>query len=143
MEKKRQEKGFSMKTAVLSAAGLAGTVLWQKKSLIKAMLQLRQYPDGWVLLQKQPETYLTRSQESSKSNLFDYLKTSGYRLVDQVADGYFWLNGQEEVILLRQKRVLQEYWSWSASRSFFAQGKQATPAEKPEEDISFQYDMTQ
>ena len=61
------------RAAVLSVAGLAGTMLWQKKDWLKAMVQLRQYPDGWVVIQRNPEVFLTRTSEKSKENLFEYL----------------------------------------------------------------------
>ena len=118
------------RAAVLSVAGLAGTMLWQKKDWLKAMVQLRQYPDGWVVIQRNPEVFLTRTSEKSKENLFEYLSQSPWRLVDQVADGYFWMNSREEILLLTQKKVMKEYWSWTASRPFFGE----TPAE-PEKHV--------
>lgn len=120
MERKREKK-LTAKAAVLSVAGVAGTVLWQKKDILKAMVQLRQYPEGWVLIQKCPEVFLTKVNEKSKANLFEYLSQSPWRLVDQVADGYFWMNSKEEILLLTQKKVMRDYWSWTASRPFFAE----------------------
>lgn len=119
MGKKKKEKKLTLQAAALSAVGIAGTVLWQKKDLLKAIIQLRQYPEGWVLIQKEPEVFLTKISEASKENLFAYLDKSPWRFVDQVADGYFWMNSREEVLLLTQKKVLGDYWSWTASRPFF------------------------
>ena len=39
--------------------------------------------------------------------------------MDQVADGYFWMNSKEEILLLTQKKMMQDYWLWTASRPFF------------------------
>ena len=117
--KKHKESKLTLKAAALSVAGIAGTMLWQKKDLLKAIVQLRQYPDGWVLLQKKPEVFLTKMTEKSKQTLFAYLDKSPWRLVDQVADGYFWMNDKEEILLLTQKKEMNKYWSWTASRPFF------------------------
>lgn len=155
----RKESRFTAKAAVLSVAGIAGTMLWQKKDLLKAVMQLRQYPEGWVLLQKQPEVFLTKMTEKSKDNLFAYLEKSPWRLVDQVADGYFWMNEREEILLLTQKKEMGQYWSWTASRPFFdgtvptdeqhSKGekdielaKHVIDVEEPELD-TVEYDMTQ
>lgn len=112
-------KGKAIQAAALSAAGLLGSVLWQKKDLLKALVQLQQYPEGWVKIQCKPEVFLTRTSEKSRENLFAYLGQSQWRLVDHVADGYFWMNSREEILLLTQKKVMKEYWSWTASRPFF------------------------
>ena len=125
-----------VRAAVLSATGLVGTVLWQKKDLLKAAVQLKRNPDGWQQVQESPEIFLTDSKETSKENLFCYLSNSPWRLVDQVADGYFWINRKEEILLLSQKKVMGQYWLWSASRPFFSEGgteRQSQPdAEKME-----------
>lgn len=147
MSKKKKEKKFTLQAAALSAVGIAGTVLWQKKDLLKAVIQLRQYPEGWVLIEKEPEVFLTKISEASKKNLFAYLDKSPWRLVDQVADGFFWMNQQEEILLLTQKKVLNDYWSWTASRPFFTS---TIPAEKVEEPVEtfveteeYEYDLTE
>lgn len=127
MSRTKKEKKLSLRAAALSVAGIAGTMLWQKKDLLKAIVQLRQYPDGWVLLQKKPEVFLTKMTEKSKQTLFAYLDKSPWRLVDQVADGYFWMNEKEEILLLTQKKEMNQYWSWTASRPFF---DGAVPAEE-------------
>lgn len=116
---RKKEKKLTAGAAVLSVAGVAGTMLWQKKDVLKAVVQLRQYPEGWMLIQKRPEIFLTKTTEKSKKNLFEFLSQSPWRLVDQVADGYFWMNHKEEILLLTQKKVLKHYWSWTASRPFF------------------------
>ncbi|MFR6291679.1 MAG: hypothetical protein ACLUKQ_09520 [Peptococcaceae bacterium] len=136
----KKEKKLTWQAAVLSAAGIAGTVLWQKKDLVKAIAQLHRYPNGWVLLQREPEVFLTKQTDKSKENLFEYLRQSPWRLVDQVADGYFWMNEKEEILLLTQKKVMKDYWSWTASRSFF---QAAAEAQKPIEFDEYDYDMTQ
>lgn len=112
-----KEKAFQ--AAVLSAAGLLGSVLWQKKDFLKALVQLQQYPEGWVKIQCQPEVFMTRMSEKSRENLFEYLGQSQWRLVDHVADGYFWMNSKEEILLLTQKKIMKEYCLWTASRAFF------------------------
>ena len=116
---RKKEKTLTAGAAVLSVAGVAGTMLWQKKDVLKAMAQLRRYPEGWMVIQKRPEIFLTKTSEKSKQNLFEYLSQSRWRLVDRVADGYFWMNDKEEILLLTQKNVMKNYWSWTASRPFF------------------------
>jgi len=146
MHNKKKESHLTTRAALLSAAGLVGTMLWQKKDVLKAIVQLRQYPEGWVMIQKEPEVFLTRTNEASKENLFDYLATSPWRLVDQVADGYFWINQQEEILLLTQKRVMKDYWSWTASRPVFADAAPGEDVQAPEsviDDADYDYDMTQ
>lgn len=130
---KKTEKKLTAGAAFLSVAGVAGTMLWQKKDQLKAILQLRQYPDGWVLIEKQPEVFLTRINEKGKENLFAYLSQSPWRLVDQVADGYFWINSKEEILLLTQKKTMKDYWSWTASRPFFEEAVQTEEATQTEE----------
>ena len=115
----RKNKKVTVKTVLFSTVGVVGTVLWQKKDLVKAFVQLRKYPEGWVEIQRTPEVFLTKINERSKENLFEYLAQSPWRLVDQVADGYFWMNSKEEILLLTQKKMMQDYWLWTASRPFF------------------------
>lgn len=105
--------------AMLSAVGIVGSVLWQKKDLLKAVAQLRKYPEGWVQIQHKPEVFLTKVNEKSRDNLFEHIRQGQWRLVDHVADGYFWMNSKEEVLLLTQKKVMKDYWSWTASRPVF------------------------
>lgn len=128
-----KNKKFTAKTVLLSTAGVVGTVLWQKKDFVKALVQLRKYPEGWVMIQHTPEVFLTKINEKSKENLFEYLAQSPWRLVDQVADGYFWMNSKEEILLLTQKKMMQDYWLWTASRPFFqkseSEEEQETTAE--------------
>ena len=128
-----KNKKFTAKTVLLSTVGVVGTVLWQKKDFVKALVQLRKYPEGWVEIQHTPEVFLTKINEKSKENLFEYLAQSPWRLVDQVADGYFWMNSKEEILLLTQKKMMQDYWLWTASRPFFqkseSEEEQETTAE--------------
>ena len=112
-------KGNTMRAAVLSAAGILGSVLWQKKDVLKAVAQLKKYPEGWVQIQHSPEVFLTKINEKSRQNLFEHIRHGQWRLVDHVADGYFWMNSREEVLLLTQKKVMKDYWSWTASRPIF------------------------
>ena len=118
-------KGKAAQAAVLSAAGILGSVLWQKKDLLKAVAQLRKYPEGWVQIQQTPEVFLTKVREKSRDNLFEHIGQGGWRLVVLVADGYFWMNSREEVLLLTQKKVMNDYCSWTASRPVFEQAHEA------------------
>lgn len=120
-----------MRAAVLSATGLVGTVLWQKKDLLKAAVRLKRNSGGWEQIQETPEVFLTDFEEASRKNLFEHLSQSKWRLVDQVADGYFWINDKEEILLLRQKKMMGQYWLWSASRPFF--GEVESDGEKKQE----------
>ena len=112
-------KRNTTRAAVLSAAGILGSVLWQKKDVLKAVAQLKKYPEGWVQIQHSPEVFLTKINEKSRQNLFEHIGHGQWRLVDHVADGYFWMNSKEEVLLLTQKKVMKDYWSWTASRPIF------------------------
>ena len=94
----KKEKHLTLQAAMLSAAGIVGTMLWRKKDIVKATLQLRKYPEGWVRMQCNPEVYLTKTSEKSKKNLFEYLSASPFHFVDQIADGYFWMNQKEEIL---------------------------------------------
>lgn len=114
-------KGKAAQAAALSAVGILGSMLWQKKDMLKAVAQLRKYPEGWIQIYHAPETFLTKVSEKSRENLFEHIEQGGWRLVDRVADGYFWLNDREEVLLLTQKKVMNEYWSWTASRPIFGE----------------------
>lgn len=116
-----KEKKLSIPAAMLSAAGIAGTVLWQKKDWVKCIAALHKNPAGWVRLQEEPEVYITKATEEGKDALFAYLSTSQWHLADHIADGFFWINKKEEILLLSQKTVMKEYWQWSASRPFFAE----------------------
>ena len=62
---RKKEKKLTAGAAVLSVAGVAGTMLWQKKDVLKAIAQLRRYPEGWMLIQKRPEIFLTKMTEKS------------------------------------------------------------------------------
>ncbi len=128
---------FKLQATILSAAGVAGAVLWQKKDLVEALLQLQQFPEGWIQIQQHPEVFLTKANEKGKENLFAYLSNGPWRLIDQVADGYFWINGNEEVLLLTQKKFLKEYWTWTASRPIFdAPESAATEADAEADDAT-------
>ena len=56
--------------------------------------------------------------------------------MDQVADGYFWMNEKEEILLLTQKKVMKNYWSWTASRPFFDEAAQAEESVAAEENTA-------
>ena len=111
----------SVPAAMISAVGIACTVLWQKKDWVKCVASLHKNPAGWVLMSREPEVYITKATDDGKAGLFEYLSTSQWHLADQIADGFFWLNGNEEILLLRQKKVMKDYWQWTASRPFFAE----------------------
>ena len=125
-----KEKKLSVPAAIISAVGIAGTVLWQKKDWVKCVLQLQKNPAGWVLMAEEPEVYITKATEEGKDGLFAHLSTSQWHFADQVADGFFWINAKEEILLLSQKRVMKDYWQWTASRPFFADTR-----EKAEQEI--------
>ena len=116
-------KGKAAQAAALSAAGIFGSMLWQQKDMLKAVMQLRKYPDGWVQVHHAPEVFLTKASEKSRKNLFEHIQDGGWRLVDRVADGYFWINGREEVLLLTQRKVMNDYWRWTASRPVFKEAE--------------------
>ncbi len=116
----KKEKKVSVPAAMISAVGIAGTVLWQKKDWVKCVAHLHKNPTDWVLMQEEPEVYITKATDEGKDGLFAYLSTSRWHFADQVADGFFWINEKEEILLLSQKRVMKDYWQWTASRPFFA-----------------------
>lgn len=92
-------------------------------------MQLHKHPDDWVMIEQEPEIYITKATEAGKDSLFAYLSTSQWHLADQIADGFFWINEQEEILLLRQKLIMKDYWQWTASRSFFAEAKETKMSE--------------
>ncbi len=116
-----KDKKLSVPAAMISAVGIAGTVLWQKKDWVKCVASLHKNPAGWVLMSHEPEVYITKATEEGKEGLFAHLTTSQWHLADQIADGFFWINENEEILLLRQKKVMKDYWQWTASRPFFAE----------------------
>ncbi|MBQ2022024.1 MAG: hypothetical protein II211_06435 [Peptococcaceae bacterium] len=116
-----KENKLSVPAAMISAVGIAGTVLWQKKDWIKCVAELRKNPAGYVVMSHEPEVYITKATEEGKEGLFAYLATSQWHLADQIADGFFWINEHEEILLLSQKKVMKDYWQWTASRPFFAE----------------------
>lgn len=125
----KKEKKVSVPAAMISAVGLVGTVLWNKKDWVKCVVQLHKHPDDWVMIEQEPEIYITKATEAGKDSLFAYLSTSQWHLADQIADGFFWINEQEEILLLRQKLIMKDYWQWTASRSFFAEAKETKMSE--------------
>lgn len=135
----KKEKKLSVPAAIISAVGIAGTVLWHKKDWLKCVAKLHKNPIGWVLIEQEPETYITKANEESKENLFTYLSSGKWHLADQIADGFFWINEKEEILLLRQKTVMKDYWQWTASRPFFADDSDMTRQETDQiEDISIE-----
>ncbi len=129
-----REKAFH--AAALSAVGILGSVLWQKKDILKAFTQLHQYPEGWVKIQQTPEVFLTKINEKSRENLFEHIRHGQWRLVDHVADGYFWMNSKEEILLLTQKKIMKEYWSWTASRSIFEKEEEPKKSVIGDDDVT-------
>ena len=87
-----KENKLSVPAAMISAVGIAGTVLWQKKDWLKCVAQLHKNPAGYVLMSHEPEVYITKATEEGKEGLFAYLSTSRWHLADQIADGFFWIN---------------------------------------------------
>lgn len=110
------------KTLLYSATatvGVLGTVVWQKRDLLKAVALLTNRKKKWVKIDTEPETYMTANKPDSQQELFDYFSSYNWRFIDEIADGYFWLNDNDEIILLRQKTVLcDRYCLWIASKSF-------------------------
>lgn len=119
-EIRQSRKAVRAGAAFCSAVmGVVGTLVWKKKDLLKAAALLGSKARFYVRIQKDPEVYLTKNNGDSQSELFAYLSTGPWRLVDQVADGYFWMNAREEILLLTRKPVLiDKYCTWTASRSF-------------------------
>lgn len=138
----KKENKFAVKVITLSSVGIVTKLLWEKKSVLEAIVRLHQHPLSWVLIKKEPEVFLTKAQEASKKNLFAYLDKSSWRLVDQISDKYFWMNSQEEIILLTRKKVWGAYCTWTASRPFFSYSEYSKINNK-EENTNDEYDMTE
>ena len=106
--------------ALLSGA-VAGAIMWSKRDVAKGVMSLKKSGNpGWAKISDEPEVYLTASTEEGQQALFDYLgQTTAWRLVDHIADGFFWINECEEILLLSQSLIMMgKYWTWSASRKF-------------------------
>ncbi len=118
--KKEANKSKNVGTIAFLTTALAGRVLWAKRGLLKGIVRLKCQKKKFVKIKEKPATFLTKADENSKEELFCYLtENSAWRLVDHIANGYFWLNEREEVLLLTQNTVMmKKYWSWQASRSF-------------------------
>lgn len=100
---------------------VAGAIVWSKRDVAKGIMALKKVSSpGWVKITEEPEVYLTAAGEEGQKALFDHLgQTTPWRLVDHVADGFFWLNECEEILLLSQTPIMMgKYWTWSASRKF-------------------------
>ena len=95
--------------------------MWSKRDIAKGVMSLKKSGNpGWAKISDEPEVYLTASTEEGQQALFDYLgQTTAWRLVDHIADGFFWINECEEILLLSQSPIMMgKYWTWSASRKF-------------------------
>ena len=106
--------------ALLSGA-VAGAIMWSKRDGAKGVMSLKKPGNpGWAKISDEPEVYLTASTEAGQQALFDYLgQSTPWRLVDHIADGFFWINDCEEILLLSQTPIMMgKYWTWSASRRF-------------------------
>jgi len=121
-DKNKEKDDKNNKTLLYSATatmGVLGTVVWQKRDLLKAVALLTNRKKKWVQIDTEPETYMTANKSEAQEELFAYFTAHGWRFADQIADGFFWLNDNDQIILLRQKKVLQErYCLWIASKSF-------------------------
>ena len=121
-KKKDKTENKNSKTLLYSATatmGVIGTVVWQKRDLLKAVALLTNPKTKWVQIDAEPETYMTANKSEDQEELFDYFRLHGWRFADQIADGHFWLNDNDEIILLHQKKVLHDKYSlWIASKSF-------------------------
>ena len=49
-----KDNKLSVPAAMISAVGIAGTVLWQKKDWVKCVASLHKNPAGWVLMSREP-----------------------------------------------------------------------------------------
>lgn len=116
---KEEGKKLNLLAIFSGAVGLAGAIAWSKKDLAKGVMGLQKKKVDWVQINQEPAVYLTKADQLSRQALFDHLGESDWRLVDQIADGFFWLNSQDQILLLSQTSVLMgKYDTWVASRKF-------------------------
>ena len=62
-----KDNKLSVPAAMISAVGIAGTVLWQKKDWVKCVASLHKNPAGWVLMSREPEVYITKATDDGKA----------------------------------------------------------------------------
>lgn len=117
----KKDGGKKANLVALVSGVVAGAIMWSKRDVAKGVMALKKSSSpGWSKISREPEVYLTLANEASQEALFDHLgESTSWRLVDHIADGYFWINDCEEILLLSQTPIMMgKYWTWSASRRF-------------------------
>lgn len=117
--KQTSKKKVNFLAVFSSVIGIAGALVWSKKDLARGVMKLKKHDQKWTQIKSDPVVYLTANDEGDKERLFDHLRENQWRLADQIADGYFWINSEDEVLLLNKTEVLMgKYLTWVASRKF-------------------------
>lgn len=102
---------------VVGAAGVAG---FAKKDLLQGVYNLEKpQADLFTRVEEGNNlSYLCKNDSHSEEILKDWVLFNGWTEADRVGAGYFYLNDNEETLLLNREPILGgRYLLWRASRS--------------------------
>lgn len=103
--------------------GTAGVVGYAKKDLLKGIYDLEK-PQGDLFTRVEEGSnlsYLSKNDSNSEEMLKDWVLYNGWTEADRVGAGYFYLNDNEETLLLNREPILGgRYLLWRASRAIEA-----------------------
>lgn len=110
------------KRSLIGAAILAVTsyVGLTNKHIVKGIFQLEK-PQGDLFTRVTNHgalMYLTKNNAHAEELFKDWVAYHGWKKVDQVGEGWFFVNGEEETLLLNRELILGgRYILWRATRA--------------------------
>ncbi len=103
-------------TLLLGAASIVGYV---KRDVVKGIIDLEK-PQGDLFARLDDNgslAYICKNVSKSEDMLLDWVEYNGWEKVDQVGEGFFFINKDQETLLLNREPILGgRYLVWRASR---------------------------
>lgn len=107
------------KLFTMAVLGIASYVGLTNKHIIKGVLSLEK-PQGDIFTSVQNGSellYLCKNTSHSEELFKDWIQYHNWQKADQVGEGYFFINNNEETLLLNRETILfDRYILWRASR---------------------------
>lgn len=104
---------------MLLLSGLASAAAYNKRELVKGVIELEK-PQADLFTRVDEDgnvAYLCKNMSKAEDMLKDWIEYNGWEEADRVGEGYFYLNGSQETLLINREPVLGgRYLLWHASR---------------------------
>ena len=101
--------------ALLAGAGVAGYV---KREFLKAVLNIEKpMGDIFTTIDGDDISFLCKNESQSEDMFLEWVLANGWEKADQVGEGLFFINEEQETLLLNRESILNgRYLLWRASR---------------------------